>query len=102
MPAEIDITNADQVGEEIAAALTPGVVAVVADMTDTNFCDSPAVTMLVRAHLRATGHNAELRLVICARHYHDQEHVNESSHGVLSADVVQAPVRRAGRSEPGV
>jgi len=63
MPAEIDSTNADRVGEELAAALTPGVWAVVADMTATTFCDPPAVAMLVSVHLRATANNAELRLV---------------------------------------
>ena len=67
MPAEIDIANTGRVGDEIAEALTPGVVAVIADMTATTFCDSPAVTMLIRAHLRATGNNAELRLVTCSR-----------------------------------
>ncbi len=67
MPAEIDITNAGRVGDEVAAALMPGVVAVIADMTATTFCDSPAVTMLIRAHLRATGNNAELRLVTHCR-----------------------------------
>jgi len=67
MPPEIDITNAGQVGDDLAAALVPGVVAVVADMTATTFCDSSAVAMLVRTHLRATGHYAELRLVICSR-----------------------------------
>jgi anti-anti-sigma factor len=63
MPAEIDSTNADRVGDELAAALTPGVWAVIADMTATTFCDPPAITMLVSAHLWATANNAELRLV---------------------------------------
>ena len=67
MPPEIDITNARQVGNDLADALVPGVVAVVADMTFTTFCDSSAVAVLVRAHLRATGHSAELRLVTCSR-----------------------------------
>jgi len=67
MPPEIDITNASRVGDELAAAVVPGVVAVMADMTATTFADSAAVTMLVRAHLRAIGHHAELRLVTHSR-----------------------------------
>jgi anti-anti-sigma factor len=54
MPAEIDITNAAHVGDELAAALTPGVVAIIADMTATTFCGSSAITMLLRTHLQAT------------------------------------------------
>ncbi len=45
----------------------PGVAAVIADMTATTFCDSPPITMLVRAHRRATANNAELRLVTRSR-----------------------------------
>ena len=54
MPAEIDITNAAHVGDELAAVLTPGVVAIIADMTATTFCGSSAITMLLRTHLQAT------------------------------------------------
>jgi anti-anti-sigma factor len=67
MPAEIDITNAGHVGDGLAAALVPGVVAVVAGMTATTFCDSSAAAMLVSAHRRATANNAELRLVTRSR-----------------------------------
>lgn len=63
MPAEIDSTNADSVGEELAVAFTPGVWAVIADMTGTTFSDPVAVTMLVSVHLLATANNAELSLV---------------------------------------
>ena len=67
MPPQLDATNAGQAGDDLAGALVPGVVAVVADLTATTFCDSSAAAMLVRAHLRATGHHAELRLVTCSR-----------------------------------
>jgi hypothetical protein len=33
LPAEIDVTNAGQVGEELRSALGPGVTAVIADMS---------------------------------------------------------------------
>ena len=67
MPAELDTTNAEGVGEELAAAFAPGVWAVVADMTATTFCDSSAVAMLVRTRMRAAGNLAELRLVTRSR-----------------------------------
>ena len=67
MPAELDITNAERVGEELAAAFAPGVWAVIADMTATTFCCSSAVAMLVRTRMRAAANDAELRLVTRSR-----------------------------------
>lgn len=64
LPDEIDLTNADQAGRELDAALTPGVAAVVADMTATRFCDTSGVRMLVLAHRRAAASGVELRVVI--------------------------------------
>jgi anti-anti-sigma regulatory factor len=37
MPADIDITNADSIGEQLLAAIAPGMSAVVADLTGTIF-----------------------------------------------------------------
>jgi anti-sigma B factor antagonist len=64
LPAEIDIANADAVGEQLAAALAPGVTVVIADMTATTFCDSRGVRMLVLAQRQAVTHCAELRLLL--------------------------------------
>jgi anti-anti-sigma factor len=63
-PAEIDMATAGAIGERIAAALAPGVPAVIADMTATTFCDSAGITMLIRAKKQATAHGAELRLLL--------------------------------------
>jgi anti-anti-sigma factor len=63
LPVEIDISNADRIGEELCAAFAPGVTTVIADMTGTRFCDSSGISMLVVAHRKATASNAELRLV---------------------------------------
>jgi anti-anti-sigma factor len=63
MSAEIDITNAAHVGDELAAALTPGVVAIIADMTATTFCGSSAITMLLGPTCRPPANDAELPLV---------------------------------------
>ena len=43
LPAEIDVTNSEQVYDRLVAALTPGVDIVIADMTSTSFCDSSGV-----------------------------------------------------------
>jgi anti-sigma B factor antagonist len=48
-PAEIDMATAGAIGEQVAAALAPGVHAVIADMTATTFCDSAGINMLIRA-----------------------------------------------------
>jgi anti-anti-sigma factor len=64
LPTEIDMANADRVGEQIGSSLTPGVRTVIADMTATRFCDSSAVAMLVRAHQQAAANRTGLRLVV--------------------------------------
>jgi anti-sigma B factor antagonist len=64
LPAEIDMATAPAIGEQVAAALAPGVRVVIADMTATTFCDSAGITMLIRAKKRAAAHGAELRLVL--------------------------------------
>jgi anti-anti-sigma factor len=64
LPAEIDIGNAYQIGLELRAAFAPGVPAVVADMTDTTFCDSMGARMLVLAHKTALANDAELLLAL--------------------------------------
>ena len=47
LPAEIDMANADQVGQQLGSAFAPGVRTVIADMTATTFCDSSGIGMLV-------------------------------------------------------
>jgi anti-sigma B factor antagonist len=66
LPAEIDMANADQVGQQLGAALAPGVKAAIADMTGTRFCDSSGIGVLVRAHKRAVANHTQLRLVVAS------------------------------------
>ena len=66
LPAEIDMANADRTGQQLRAALAPGVATVIADMTATRFCDSSGMSMLVRAHGRAAANGTELRLVVAS------------------------------------
>jgi anti-sigma B factor antagonist len=63
LPTEIDISNAESIGEELCAAFAPGVRTVIADMTATRFCDSSGISMLMLAQRKAIAAHAELRLV---------------------------------------
>jgi anti-anti-sigma factor len=67
LPAEIDVTNADQVGAELMQALDASAVMLVVDMTETVFCDSRGVQMLLRAHRQATAAGMELRVATSSR-----------------------------------
>ena len=64
LPAAIDIASAGGVGEQLAAALTPGTRVVIADMSATTFCDSMGIGMLVGAHKDATAQGTDLRLLL--------------------------------------
>jgi len=64
LPAEMDLANAHALGEQFAAALAPGVPAVIADMRATTFCDSVGIATLIRAKKLAAAHGAELRLLL--------------------------------------
>lgn len=64
LPAEIDIGNSERVGQDLCAAARPGIAVVIADMSQTQYCDSSAVRSLMLAHDTAVRNNAELRLVI--------------------------------------
>jgi len=63
VPAEVDVTNANQVLSGLISALDRGAKTVIADMSTTTFCDSAAVAAVVRAHRRAVADQASLRLV---------------------------------------
>jgi anti-sigma B factor antagonist len=64
LPAEIDIANAQDVGEQLRSAFTPGTTLVIADLTATVFCDSSGLRQLVMAHRRAKDRHAEVRFAI--------------------------------------
>ncbi|HEY6310282.1 MAG TPA: STAS domain-containing protein [Streptosporangiaceae bacterium] len=64
LPAEIDLANAEHVGEQLRAAFAPGVTVVIADLGSTVFCDTSGARQLALAHKRAVASNRELRVVI--------------------------------------
>jgi anti-sigma B factor antagonist len=63
LPAEIDVTCAARVGEELASAFSPEAPAVIADLTQTTFCDSSGVHALVHAYKQAADNGTKLILV---------------------------------------
>jgi anti-sigma B factor antagonist len=64
LPAEIDVTNADAIREELLAVLAQGAALLVADMSTTDFCDSSGVSALVRVFRHAATSATALRLVV--------------------------------------
>jgi anti-anti-sigma factor len=63
-PEEIDASNAGWLRAVVLEAAARGHETFVVDMTRTQFCDSAALGVLVRAHSRALAEGGELRLVI--------------------------------------
>ena len=63
LPAEVDVTNADQVYDRLEAATGTGAFVVIADCTNTTFCDAAGVRRLVRFHARAAARGIQFRLV---------------------------------------
>jgi len=66
LPAQIDLTNAERVYDQLYAALISGAAVIIADFTATTFCDSAGMHRLIMIHKRAAARNAQLRLVVPA------------------------------------
>jgi anti-sigma B factor antagonist len=64
LPAEIDVTNADAVYQQLTAVLAPGVSTLIADMTATGFCDSSGVHAIMHAYETTTEQDIQMRLAI--------------------------------------
>jgi anti-sigma B factor antagonist len=64
LPAEIDVTNSEQVHDRLLAALAPGVDIVIADMTSTSFCDSSGVHAVMFAHEAAVARGVRLLVAV--------------------------------------
>jgi len=64
LPAEIDVTNALDMYDQItAAALKPDATIIIADMTATTFCDGMGLRILLLAHEFAARNGTGLRLL---------------------------------------
>jgi anti-anti-sigma factor len=62
LPGEIDLANASQVYGALIRALETGTGVVVADATETTFCDCAGVRTLARAHYQAAASGIDLRV----------------------------------------
>lgn len=60
---EVDATNAKDLRSAILAAIGTGTERLIVDMSDTEFCDSTGLNVLVRAHKRLEEAGGELLLV---------------------------------------
>lgn len=63
-PPEIDIANAGDLRADIIAAGANGRDVVIINMSETAFCDSTGLNVLVRAHKQLSAEGRQLRLVI--------------------------------------
>lgn len=61
---EIDLSNAAQVRDAIAAALPDDAVVVIVDLSDTAYIDSAGIAMIFRLAERLSVGRQELRLVV--------------------------------------
>ena len=64
LPAEIDVTNSEQVYEQLVTALAPGVDMLIADMTSTVFCDSSGVHAIMHAYESAAARDVRMLLAV--------------------------------------
>ena len=62
LPAEVDMSNADHIREDLVMLAGQGATLVIADMSATTFCDSAGVTALVRAVRAANASGVGLRV----------------------------------------
>jgi anti-sigma B factor antagonist len=60
---EVDATNAKDLRSAILAAIGTGTERLIVDMSDTEFCDSTGLNVLVRTHKRLEDAGGELLLV---------------------------------------
>jgi anti-anti-sigma factor len=64
LPAEVGVTNADQVRAELLQAISGGPELLVVDMTGTSYCGAAGIHALMRARGRAGDAGIGLRVVI--------------------------------------
>ena len=63
-PAEVDITNAEELQSALIKAAANGHGTLVVDMTGTQFCDSSGLHALIAMHKKAEAEGREVLLVI--------------------------------------
>jgi anti-anti-sigma factor len=62
MPAEIDVTNAEEVRQALLSAASHDAAVLVIDMSGTTFCDSAGVQAIIATRKQAATTGTQLRL----------------------------------------
>jgi anti-anti-sigma factor len=66
LPEHVDVSNADQIREELLSVINRGATALIVDMTATISCDHAGAEAVARAYRRAVVSGTQLRLVLTA------------------------------------
>jgi len=66
LPPEIDVSNSQRIGQELASVADQGAVILIVDMTATTFCDTSGARELIAARKHAHAGGTEMRLVVKA------------------------------------
>lgn len=66
LPPEVDVSNSQQIGQELASLVDKGAVMLIVDLTGTTFCDTSGARELIAARKHAHAAGAEARLVVKA------------------------------------
>jgi anti-sigma B factor antagonist len=67
LPPEIDVSNSQQISQELVSLADQGAVMLVVDMTATTFCDTSGARELIAVRKHAHAGGAEIRLVVKAQ-----------------------------------
>jgi anti-anti-sigma factor len=67
LPEDIDVSNADQIREQLLSVINRGAAVLIADMTATVSCDYVGGEAVIRAYQRAVISGADLRLAVTAQ-----------------------------------
>jgi anti-sigma B factor antagonist len=63
VPAEVDVTNTDEVRRALLSAASQNVPVLIIDMSATTFCDSTGVQAIIATYRQTAATGTELRLV---------------------------------------
>ena len=66
LPPEVDVSNSQQISQELASLVDQGAVMLIVDMTASTFCDTSGARELIAARKHAQAGGAEIRLVVKA------------------------------------
>lgn len=66
MPAEIDVTNADEIRQALLGVASQGPAVLIIDMSQTTFCDCAGVHAIIAAQQQAAASGTRLRIAATA------------------------------------